>query len=97
MVVLNGPRLDRFALRHASTRKSLSTWRRSVEESNWKSKQDILVLFPNAKLIRNNRARFEILHNKYRLVAEVFYQDGIVDVRFIGTHTEYDRIDPSTI
>jgi mRNA interferase HigB len=97
MVVLGGPLLDQFALNHASARKSIATWRKGVEEATWNSRNDIIVSFPHAKIIRHNRARFEILHNKYRLVAEVSYKDRLVEVRFIGTHTEYDKIDASTI
>lgn len=58
---------------------------------------DILHSFRDAKMIKNNRARFEIQHNKYRLIAEVHYADGIVEIRFIGTHSEHDKINPSTI
>jgi len=97
MVIINSRLLDRFAFRHASARKSIATWQRSVEEAIWNCRQDILVSFPNAKMIKHNRAGFEILHNKYRLVAEVSYPDRVVEVRFVGTHTEYDKIDPSTI
>lgn len=97
MLIINEKFLDRFAIAHASTRKSLATWKKATSEALWKKKQDILFSFPNAKVLANNRARFEIQHNKYRLIAEVFYEDGLVEVRFIGTHTEYDKIDPLTV
>lgn len=97
MIVSNIRLLSIFARNHASTRKSLLTWERIVEESTWKNKMDVLRSFRDAKMIKNNRARFEIQHNKYRLIAEVDYADGIVEIRFIGTHSEYDKINPSTI
>ena len=97
MIVSNIRLLALFAREHASTRKSLLTWQRIVEESTWKNKMDVLRSFPDAKMIKNNRARFEIQHNKYRLIAEVLYDKGIVKIRFIGSHSQYDRIDPSTL
>jgi mRNA interferase HigB len=97
MIVTNIRLLSLFAREHASGRKSLLTWQRITEESTWKNKMDILHSFRDAKMIKNNRARFEIQHNKYRLIAEVDYADGIVEIRFIGTHSEYDKINPSTI
>jgi mRNA interferase HigB len=97
MIIHNEKLLFVFARDHASTRKSLLTWRRMTEEAIWKNKADVLLTFRDAKMIRHNRARFEIQHNKYRLIAEVLYEKGTVEVRFLGTHNEYEKIDPSTI
>jgi mRNA interferase HigB len=35
--------------------------------------------------------------NKYRLVVEMQYQVGIVWVKFVGTHAQYNRIDLETV
>ena len=90
-------RLSGFAKKHANARKSLTTWKNVVLLAKWKSKQNVLTDFPKAKMIKNNRARFEIVHNTYRLIAHIHYEEQFVEIRFLGTHNEYDRINPETI
>jgi len=97
MIIVYLFRLTEFAKKHADSRKSLATWQDATERAIWKNKQDVLNNFPRAKMIENNKARFEINHNKYRLIVFISYDTQTVFIRFIGTHTEYDRIDPETI
>lgn len=97
MKILNLGKLNEFAKNHADARKSLSTWQDVTEKATWTKKQDVLNSFPYVKMLKNDRARFEIKHNTYRLIAYVGYDAQTVVIRFIGTHTEYDRIDPETI
>jgi len=47
--------------------------------------------------VGNNRVIFDLGGNKYRLIVHVSYTFGRVLVKFIGTHAEYDRIDPKTV
>lgn len=97
MLIVYLEKLNVFAKNHANARKSIATWVSTTEETVWNSKLDVLRDFPKAKMIANNRARFEIVHNTYRLIVKINFDAQVVQIRFIGTHTEYDRIDPATI
>lgn len=97
MLIVYLERLNEFGRRHADARKSLVTWQDVTEKAKWKSKQDVLNDFPKAKMIKFNRARFEIKHNTYRLIVFINYDAESIVIRFIGTHNEYDKIDPETI
>lgn len=97
MIIIYQNKLDSFGKKYANARKSLNVWKLVVEKAIWKKKQDVLFDFPRAKMIKNNRARFEIAHNDYRLIGYIDYLDGVVEIRFIETHSEYDKINPETI
>ena len=52
---------------------------------------------PKAKVLNRDRARFEVAGGNYRLIASFDFRRQIVFVKFIGTHAEYDAIDPLTV
>lgn len=58
---------------------------------------DIKARFRNARILENRRVVFNIKGNDYRLVAAVHYNRGMMFIRFVGTHQDYDGIDATRI
>lgn len=89
--------LREFWESHPDAALPLQTWFHDVERAAWLSPVDIKAVYQNASFIGHNRIVFNIKGNRYRLVIVVVYQHGVVYIRFVGTHAQYDRIDVTTI
>jgi mRNA interferase HigB len=50
-----------------------------------------------ASILKDGRAVFNIAVNKHRIVVWINYPYRVVYVRFIGTHRQYDRIEPQAV
>lgn len=75
----------------------MEAWHQEVERADWTDPAAVKAQFRSASVLRNHRMVFNIAGNKYRLVVKINYPYRIVYIRFIGTHTDYDRIDAETI
>ncbi len=93
MDVTGGAELEEFEMRHGDARRHLETWLSSVEREDWDTPHELMGRFSNVRVIGGGRAVFNIRGNRYRLVAAINYRRKSVQIRFIGTHAEYDRID----
>lgn len=89
--------LVQFCEAHADAAKPLIAWHDFVLKANWLTPQDIKNDFATASFVGNNRVVFNIGGNNYRLVVEIAYQIGVVWIKFIGTHADYDKIDVESI
>ena len=89
--------LREFWVKHPDSMVALQTWFHDVKQAGWTTPEDIKEVYRNASFVANNRVVFNIKGNHYRLVVVVVYQYGVVYIRFVGTHEEYNRIDVTTI
>ncbi|WP_259067247.1 type II toxin-antitoxin system HigB family toxin [Mucilaginibacter sp. X4EP1] len=97
MVILIKKTLLAFAEKHPTSAVSLNTWYGIAKAADWNQLADIKKVFNNVDYVGNDRYVFNIKGNDFRLVAMIFFDKRTLFIRFIGTHSEYDKIDCSTI
>ncbi|MCC9168928.1 type II toxin-antitoxin system HigB family toxin [Pontibacter harenae] len=86
-----------FWEKHADSEQQLKAWYNEAEQATWKSPNDIKKDYPTASILEDNRTVFNIRGNNYRLIVRINYKYGIVWIRLIGTHAEYNKVDATKI
>ena len=89
--------LREFWEKHTDSEDQLKTWYKEASKAFWKSPTDIKQEYVKTSIFKGGRVVFDICGNRYRLVVDINYQRQWVFIRFIGTHTEYDKIDANII
>lgn len=78
---------DQIALKAA-----LDAWFDESRKARWRSTADVKRLYMTASIVTADRIVFNIKGNDYRLVTAVDFEKGIVWIKWIGTHEEYDHV-----
>ncbi len=89
--------LKLYAERHPEAKSAIQDWVKKVKESSRLTLADIKKAFNSVDYVGNQHYVFNIKGNDYRLVVVIQFKPQFVYIRFIGTHSEYNRIDCSTI
>lgn len=97
MIIANKELLEIFVQNHANAARPLNKWIETVSLAQWSNHADLKRMFPSADYVKNGRYVFNIGGNNYRVIAVVIFIGGIMNIRFVGIHQEYDKIDCATI
>jgi mRNA interferase HigB len=89
--------LKRAINKHSILKTPLGVWKKQIEKADWQTPQDVLKTFSKARPIGPNRIIFGIMKNDFRIVVHCQYSTKMVFIKFIGTHSEYDNIDPERV
>jgi len=82
---------------HKKAEQPLSAWYYEATKANWRNPADIKENYKSASILKDNRVVFNICGNTYRLIVKINYKYSMVYIRFIGTHSEYDKINVEEI
>jgi mRNA interferase HigB len=76
---------------------ALQEWYHEIITSELKSFNDLKKNYPSVSLVGDDRVVFNIIGNKYRLVIRIVFEYKAIQVKWFGTHAEYDKINVTNI
>jgi len=97
MKVIAVATLRKFWASHPDAEQPLRAWHDEVSRADWKQRAQIKAQYRSASILKNRRVVFNIRGNDYRLIVAVAYKVGVVYVKFIGTHAQYDGVNAETV
>jgi len=88
-------RLVELGKRHANCANALDAWHRVAVAATWTNLSEVRRAYPSADAV-GNKTVFNIKGNTYRLITAIHYDTGIIYIRELLTHAEYDKGDWKT-
>lgn len=97
MRIISRKVLHVFWGRYPDAEQPLKAWFKLAQQADWSTPAEVKTDYGNASLLQQQRVCFNIAGNKYRLIVRINYPYRVIYIRFIGTHSEYDKIDANSI
>ena len=76
---------------------ALQEWYHDLESADCKNFNELKLIYANASVVGDNRVVFNISGNKQRLVLRIVFSFKAIQIKWFGTHNEYDKIDVEMI
>ena len=95
--IINRKTLLAYAEKYPNAKNALFEWYYEFLLSDLKNFQDLKAVYDSASLVGDDRVVINIMGNHYRLVIRVIFVYKTIQIKWFGTHAEYDKIDVSTV
>jgi mRNA interferase HigB len=83
-------RLMAQAAVHGDCIKQVTDWYNIARKATWRSLSEVRQTFRHADLV-GDKTVFNIKGNDYRLIVHIRYDTGIIYIKHLLTHVEYDK------
>jgi|SRR5476651_2396600 len=97
MVIISKAIVRNFSAKYPDSEMALESWYETISTFEFKNFNELKNSFNSVDAVGNDRYVFNIKGNNYRLIALIIFKVRTVFILFIGTHSEYDKEDASTV
>jgi len=89
--------LNEYAGEYPEAKIALQRWYYEIVAADFKNFNELKRVYQNASLVADERIVFNICGNKYRLVVGINFRFKAIQIKWFGTHTEYDKLNVETV
>lgn len=86
-----------YAKKYPMASTALFEWYHEMIITEFKNFNELKNVYGNASVVNDDRVVFNIMGNKYRLIVRIVFDFKTIQIKWFGTHAEYDKIDASNI
>jgi mRNA interferase HigB len=86
-----------YCLAYPKAANALKEWYSEMLGMEYRSFHELKADYGNASLVGDDRVVFNIMGNHFRLVVRMVFEYRTIQIKWFGTHAEYDRIDVKTV
>lgn len=95
--VFNTSTLHGFGKEHPDADTSVRELSKTLRAAQWAQMADVIAAYPSATVLNGERVVFKIKGNFYRAIVAFDFSRQAAFVKFLGTHSAYDRINALTV
>ncbi len=86
-----------YCILYPKASNALREWYAEFVKSDFQNFNELKEVYGNVSIVGDDRVVFNIMGNKYRLVVRMIFEYKSIQIKWFGTHAEYDEIDVETV
>ncbi len=95
--IINRRAINAYATAHPEASRALREWYHEFRMASFRNWNELKATYPSASIVGDDRVVFDILGTKFRLVVRLVFAFRVVQIKWFGTHAEYNRIDVALV
>lgn len=89
--------LNDYRTQYPEAAQALQKWYVDIKGADFSSMNELKAVYGNASVVADNRVVFNIHGNKFRLIVRINFQYKGLQIKWFGTHSEYDKINAAIV
>lgn len=86
-----------YCKQYPTAANALKQWYAEWQECEFANFNEVKAVYGSVSIVADDRVVFNIMGNKYRLVVRMVFDYKTIQIKWFGTHAEYDKINVTTI